>query len=173
MMIRLFNLRFRLTPLKKRNKLLRKKGMKIGKRCEIYGSVTFGNEMYLIEIGDDVHITSGCRFLTHDGGVFVLHNLFEDSKHLDLFGKIIIGNNVFIGNNCIILPNVRIGNNVIIGAGSIVTRDIPDNSVAVGVPCKAIHSIEEYHQKAIQNGDNTYGQSAKHKYDYLKKKYDL
>ena len=45
------------------------------------------------------------------------------------------------------MPNVKIGNNVIIGAGSIVTKDIPDNSVATGVPCRVIGTIDDYYQK--------------------------
>ncbi len=45
-----------------------------------------------------------------------------------------IGNNVYIGQNAMVLPGVQIGNNVIIGAGAIVTHNIPDNSIAVGVP---------------------------------------
>ena len=118
-------------------------------------------------------MTSGCRFLTHDGGVFVVHRLYDDCKKHDLFGRIIVGNNVFIGNDSIILPNVHIGDNVIIGAGSVVTRDIPSNSVAAGVPCRVIRSIDEYHQKILEKGDKTSGMSTKQKRDYLNKKYNL
>jgi acetyltransferase-like isoleucine patch superfamily enzyme len=50
---------------------------------------------------------------------------------LELTGPITVGDNVYIGINTIILPGVNIGNNVIIGAGSVVSRDIPDNSVAM------------------------------------------
>lgn len=52
-----------------------------------------------------------------------------------------------IGVNAIIMPGVTIGSNVVIGCGSVVTRDIPSNSVAVGVPAKPIETIEEYVQK--------------------------
>ncbi len=58
-----------------------------------------------------------------------------------------IGNNVYIGNNVIILPGVTIGNNVIIGAGAVVTKNIPDNSVAVGVPARVIKTADEYLEK--------------------------
>lgn len=54
-----------------------------------------------------------------------------------------IGNNVWIGANSVILPGVTIGDNSVIGAGSIVTRDIPPNVVAVGNPCRVLRSIEE------------------------------
>ena len=55
---------------------------------------------------------------------------------------ITIGNDVWIGGNCTILPGVTIGNNVIIAAGAVVTKDIPDNCVAAGVPAKVIKQLE-------------------------------
>lgn len=55
-----------------------------------------------------------------------------------------IGNDVWLGANCVILPGVTIGNNVVIGAGSVVTHDIPDNVVAVGSPCRVIREITDY-----------------------------
>lgn len=58
-----------------------------------------------------------------------------------------IGNNVFIGMKSTILKGVHIGNNVIIGANSLVNKDIPDNCVAAGNPCKVIMGLEEYHEK--------------------------
>ena len=57
--------------------------------------------------------------------------------------KITIGNNVWIGTNAVILPGVTIGENSIIGAGSIVTKDVPPNVVAVGNPCRVMRSIKE------------------------------
>ena len=65
-------------------------------------------------------------------------------------GKVIIGNNVFIGARSIILSNVKIGNNCIIGAGSVVTKNIPDNSIACGNPAKVIKTSDEFRmQKRI------------------------
>lgn len=58
-----------------------------------------------------------------------------------------VGNDVYIGNDVIILPGVNIGNKVVIGAGAVVTKDIPDNSVAVGVPARVIESADEYFEK--------------------------
>lgn len=124
----------------------KKQGMKIGKNCTLIGKVKFGSEPYLITLGDNVRITDGVRFITHDGGVHVLRNAY-DLFDIDKFGRITIGNNVFVGMEVTILPNVNIGNNVVIGAGSIVTKDIPDNSVACGVPAKVISTIEEYYNK--------------------------
>ena len=54
-----------------------------------------------------------------------------------------IGDNVWIGGSCVILPGVTIGNNVVIGAGSVVTKDIPDNVCAAGNPCRVIREITE------------------------------
>lgn len=141
----LYELAWMITRRKKRWKLLEKKGVKVGKDCEIYRQVEFGSEPYLITLGDKVRITNGVKFCTHDGGLWVLRNLGLDNK-ADIIGKIQIGNNVHIGWNSIIMPGVTIGNNCIIGCGAVVTKNIPDNSVAVGVPAKVIRTIEEYEE---------------------------
>ena len=126
---------------------LREKGVKIGSECEIYSVDSFGSEPYLIEIGNHVRITSGVRLITHDGGVWVIRHMAPEYKNIDLFGKIIIKDNVHIGINAIIMPNVTIGSNCIIGSGAIVTHDIPDNSIAVGVPARVIETVDEYLRK--------------------------
>ncbi len=117
----------------------------IGERCRI-NSCQFGTEPYLIEIGCHVHVGNNVQFLTHDGGVWVLRDLLHDQT-LDYFGKIIIRDNVFIGNNTIILPGITIGENVVVGAGSVVTKDIPPNVIAAGIPARVIKTIEEYLKK--------------------------
>ena len=58
-----------------------------------------------------------------------------------------IGNNVWIGASCVVLPGVTIGENSVIGAGSIVTKDIPPNVVAVGNPCRVLRPIGEKDKK--------------------------
>ena len=63
---------------------------------------------------------------------------------LEITKPITIGNDVYLGNNVLVLPGVHIGNNVVVGAGAIVTRDIPDNSVAVGIPARLIKTPDEY-----------------------------
>lgn len=55
-----------------------------------------------------------------------------------------IGNDVWIGSNTVVMPGVTIGNDVVIGAGSVVTHDIPDHTVAFGIPCKAVREITDY-----------------------------
>ncbi len=119
---------------------------KIGERCRIYSRL-FGSEPYLIEIGNHVHIGGHVQLITHDGGVWVLRELLNQQA-LDSFGRIVIKDNVFIGNNAIVLPGVVIGENVVIGAGSVVTKDVPPNTVVGGIPAKVIKPIEEYAKKA-------------------------
>lgn len=64
---------------------LKKEGLKIGEECEIYRGVSFGSEPYLIEIGNHVRITAGCKLITHDGGVWALRQL-KENEDFDLFG---------------------------------------------------------------------------------------
>lgn len=146
-------------------------GVNIGDDCEIYPSVKFGSEPYLITIGDHVRLNEGVRFVTHDGGVWVVRNLKEELRDIDIFSPITIGNNVHIGNNTIIMPGVNIGNNCIIGCGAIVTKDIPSNSIAVGVPAKVIESIDDYINKHINDFEHTKKLSSDEKKEYLLKKY--
>ena len=122
----------------------RHKGVTIGEGCSIFPSAELGGEPHLVQIGDHVRITSNVVFITHDGGVWVLRHLNKELADIDRLGSITIGNNVHIGNNAVIMPNVTIGNNVIIGVGAIVTKNIPDNSIAVGIPARVIESIDEY-----------------------------
>lgn len=105
----------------------------------------------LIYIGNNVRVASNVSFITHDVTHNMLNNLpeykgggysFREKK-----GKIVIGDNVFIGANSTVLYDVTIGSNVIIGAGSIVTKDIPDGTVCVGVPCKVIGRFEDFLEK--------------------------
>ena len=111
---------------------------------KLYGKVAWGSEPWIITLGSNVHITDGVKFITHDGGTLLYRHLVPD---LEITKPIVVGDNVYIGNNVIILPGVKIGNNVVIGAGAIVSRDIPDNSVAVGVPARVIKTADEYLEK--------------------------
>lgn len=124
-------------------------GVKVGDNVRFYGPNhhMFSTEPWLITIGNNVSITSEVQFLAHDGGTLVTKNLDETIKDFVICGNITIGNNVYIGIRSIILPGVKIGDNCIIGCGSIVTKDIPDNSVACGVPCKVVRSTDEYINK--------------------------
>jgi acetyltransferase-like isoleucine patch superfamily enzyme len=126
-------------------------GIRIGKRCRIIGRrfSMFGSEPYLVEIGDNVTIAEDVKFITHDGGVAILRDKVPD---LNVYGKIIIRDNCFIGVNSVLMPNITIGPNTVVGAGAVVTRDVPPNTIAAGVPAKVIMSTEEYFEKAVSKG---------------------
>lgn len=130
-------------------------GVSIGERCSIATRV-FGSEPYLIEIGDHVQITSGVRFFNH-GAAWVLR---EKNPSVDFFGKIKIGNNVYIGNNALILPGVTIGNNVIVAAGSVVTKSIPNDVVVGGNPAKILKSIEGFEKDILAFDLSTKGKNS-------------
>lgn len=121
-------------------------GVKIKGRVFIYCSSysMFSTEPWLVTLGDNVHITNGVKFICHDGGTLILRKVVPD---LEITKPISVGNDVYIGIYSIIMPGVRIGNNVIIGAGSVVTKDVPDNTVAAGVPARPIRTIDEYLEK--------------------------
>lgn len=125
---------------------LRKKGYLVGKNNRIYIR-ELGTEPYLVKIGNHCTITSGVRFLTHDGGAWIFR---EEMPDLNIFGKIEIKDNCFIGVNSILLPNVTIGPDSIVGAGSVVTKNVPPNTVVAGVPAKIICSTKEYKAKCIE-----------------------
>lgn len=124
---------------------LRKKGVKIGNGCFISPCHLSAKEGYLVEIGNYCRIAKDTEFFTH-GGIYCLQILHEDSN-LDYFGKIKIGDYVSIGEGCKIMPGVTIGNNVIIGAGSVVTKSIPDGFMVAGNPIKHIGYTEEWYKK--------------------------
>lgn len=145
-------------------------GVKIGNNCKIHGTIYWPSEPYLIEIGDNVRITDGVRFITHDGGVYVLRNKYDDMKNADIFGKIIVGNNVHIGVNSIIMPGVKIGDNCIIGCGAVVTHDVPNDTIVGGVPAKKIKNIREYYDKSKKNCDFVKNLSPSEKKKYLLEK---
>jgi acetyltransferase-like isoleucine patch superfamily enzyme len=84
-----------------------------------------------IEIGAGTIWANGCSFISAN------HSFLNLNKHIKSKG-IIIGSNVWFGSNCVVLPEVEIGDNCIIGAGTIVTKSIPKNSVVVGNPGKII-----------------------------------
>ena len=87
--------------------------------------------------GDNVFIAPNCSFYTAG------HPLDYETRNkgLEYAKPIKVGNNVWIGGNVVVLPGVTIGDNAVIGAGSVVTKDIPSNVVAVGNPCKVIKEI--------------------------------
>ncbi len=124
---------------------LRGLGMLIGEYTTFYDPKTANVDItrpFLIDIGSCVQITAGFTLLTHGADSMVLERCFGEV--LGSAGKVKIGNNCFIGMNTTVLGGVTIGNNVVIGANSLVSKDIPDNCVAVGNPARVIRSVGEH-----------------------------
>lgn len=90
-----------------------------------------------VEFGDNVFVAPNCAFYTAGHPL----DYKERNKGLEYAKPIKVGNNVWIGGNVTVLPGVSIGDNVVIGAGSVVTKDIPSNVIAVGNPCRVIKEI--------------------------------
>ncbi|WP_304412471.1 acyltransferase [Butyrivibrio sp. WCD3002] len=141
----------------------RNKGVMIGERCSIHPTANLGSEAYLISIGNDVRINENVILYTHDGGAWVLRHMYKDYNDVDMFGKIKIGNNVHIGTRAIIMPGVEIGDNCIIGVGAIVTKSVPSNTIAAGIPARVIETIDEYVEKNKQRFLHTSKMSSEEK----------
>lgn len=118
---------------------LRKYGMTIGDNCHIYTNKIDYGHAFLISMGNNVTI-SDARLLTHDGST-------KKVVGYSRIGRIDIGDDVFIGADVIVLPNVKIGSRVIVGAGSVVTKDIPDDSIAVGNPARVVGTYSDFEKK--------------------------
>jgi len=144
--------------IEKRNDMLRTLLGKTGKtffieppfRCDYGYNIRLGENFYAnynwivldcapVTIGDNVLIAPGVGFYTAG------HPIDCDVRNsgLEYAFPITIGNNVWIGGNVVVNPGVTIGDNTIIGAGSIVTKDIPSNVVAVGNPCRVLRQITD------------------------------
>lgn len=109
-----------------------------------------------INVGKNVFINSGCRFQDQGGitigdGVLIGHNVVLATLNHDIDPKkrgtlhpapITIGNDVWVGANATVVPGVTIGNGAIIAAGAVVTKDVPPNVIAGGVPAKILKNIE-------------------------------
>lgn len=103
----------------------------------------------LIKLHNNIMVAAGVRFVTHDASYTVLSKLGL-GKFPERVGCIEVMDNVFIGYNATILPNVRIGENCIIGASSTVTKDLEPNGVYAGTPAKRIGSFDEYVKKCAE-----------------------
>lgn len=132
------------------------KNIKIGRNVVIYDHVYLDANRF-IEIGDDTHIDVFTSIYGHGGvkigkmcaiaagvRIYSQTNQYNINPKLPIikqprkYGRVIIGDDVWIGANAVILPGVKIGSHSIIGAGAVVTKDIPKYSVAVGIPAKVI-----------------------------------
>ena len=157
------------TELEKRSEMLKEMFAEVGKDCYIepplhsnWGGrhVHLGNNVYFnfnATLVDDTHIYIGdCTMLGPNvviatAGHPILPELREKALQYNL--PVHIGKNCWLGAGVIVLPGVTIGDNTVIGAGSVVTKDIPANVVAVGNPCKVLREINE-HDKEFYNDCN-------------------
>ena len=148
------------TELEKRTQLLKEMFAEIGKDCYIeppfhanWGGahIHFGNNVYAnfnLTCVDDTHIYVGDNTMfgpnvtLATAGHPILPELREMQYQYNI--PIVIGKNCWLGSGVVVLPGVTIGDNTVIGAGSIVTKDIPSNVVAVGNPCKVLRAINEH-----------------------------
>lgn len=119
-----------------------------GFRCDYGSNITIGDNFYAnyncvildcapVTFGDNVFIAPNCGFYTAG------HPLDYPTRNamLEFAKPITVGDNVWIGGSVVVLPGVTIGSGSLIGAGSVVSRDIPENVLAVGNPCRPIRSI--------------------------------
>ena len=145
--------------MERRQKLLKEIFFEIGENCYIEppfhsnfggGHVHFGNNIYAnfnLTLVDDTHIyvgdytMFGPNVTVATAGHPILPELRE--KGYQYNAPVHIGRNCWIGAGAVILPGVTLGDNVVVGAGSIVTKDLPSNVVAVGNPCKVLREVGE------------------------------
>ncbi len=118
--------------------------------CDYGYNITLGENFYAnhnlvildcarVTFGDNVFVAPNCGFYTAGHPI----DFARRNRGLEYAHPITVGSNVWIGGGVQVMPGVRIGDNVVIGGGSVVVRDIPDNSVAVGNPCRVIRAITE------------------------------
>ena len=94
-------------------------------------------------------ISHNVTFINHDGGTWAFRDHWDEYKDVIKYGRIEVGEESFIGACSIIMPGVKIGRNCVIGAGSIVTKDVPDETVVAGIPAKKICTTKEYAEKSL------------------------
>lgn len=158
--IRLCNLyRCAFWPLEKQ---ARYAGVKLGDNNFI-ASKFWSSEGYLITIGSNCQLTANSKIFTHGGGGAVRQKYPE----FDTFGKVTIGDYVYVGNSALIMPGVTIGDNVLIAAGTVVTKSLPSNIVVAGNPAKFICTMDEYIERNIRYNTNTKSFSMNDKKEFL------
>jgi acetyltransferase-like isoleucine patch superfamily enzyme len=119
-------------------------GVKMGKGCVI-NTKHFPTEPYLIEFGNYVRVAMHTKFFTHGG--LVAQRFNHPELILEQYGRIKVGDYSYIGDSCLIMPGVEIGSNCIVGAGSVVTKSIPDGMMVAGNPAKIIGKTEDMIQR--------------------------
>ena len=129
------------------NEILRADGIEVGEGTIFYNpnSMSIDRQRpWMLKIGRYCKITKGTVILTHDYSRSVLRRAY--GPIVGEAGETIIGDNVFIGMNSVILMGAHIGNNVIVGAGSVVGGTVPDNCVVAGNPARVIRTLDEHYR---------------------------
>jgi acetyltransferase-like isoleucine patch superfamily enzyme len=119
-------------------------GARVGEKCRIY-IFSLGSEPFLISIGNRVTIASGSKILTHDGSTSLV--LDERGSRYQRYAPVTIGDDVFIGARCLLMPGVTIGSRVVVGAGSVVTKDLEGGYVYAGNPARRLQDFETFANK--------------------------
>lgn len=123
-------------------------GLQIGEGSRLIGMPNFGSEPYLVSLGRHVEVSGKVTFITHDGGTWVFRHRARYQKVIK-YGRITVHDNCMIGYGSIILPGVSIGPDAVIAAGSVVTKDVPPNTVVGGNPARPLMSMDEYAENCL------------------------
>jgi acetyltransferase-like isoleucine patch superfamily enzyme len=114
-------------------------GCTIGEGCRILSDIAT-SEPWLVSVGDRVTISSGVRFITHDGSGW----LYRDERGRRYrYAPVRVGSDVFIGADVIILPGVTVGDRCVVGAGSVVTKSVADGTVVAGNPARPLGTWDD------------------------------
>lgn len=150
-------------------KVAKEKGMVVESGVSVMGRVDFGSEPYLITLKTKCRISYDVTFINHDGGTWAFRNHMKEYKDVIKYGRIEVGEESFIGARSIIMPGVKIGRNCVIGAGSVVTKDVDDETVVAGIPAKKICTLKEYAEKCVVSMPTNFDKKlySENKKDYL------
>jgi acetyltransferase-like isoleucine patch superfamily enzyme len=137
-------------------KLFRLRGYIIGSNCRIFSDLG-APESYLVTIGNNVTISTNVTLLTHDNAIIKV----SEKKYTDLFGRINIGDNCFIGANTILLPGITLAKGTIVAAGSVVTKSVTKSNMVIGGnPAKIICTTDDYMKKNEKYAFNCNGMNS-------------